>query len=100
MSATPPSQSSERTTHHVYHDWQRDESLSETIVSAVAAYENTRPEELPPLSRSINPTALEHIFEDTTDDSNVAGSLTFTYFDYVVLVMSTGQILLRKPEGR
>lgn len=97
MSGATVEHGSSRTTHHVYHDWNGDDPVGRTIVDAIATYENTRTSELPALERSINPDALNYLFESTGDDAPNGGTLSFSYAGYVVLVMSTGQILIRKP---
>lgn len=97
MSGVTTEHGSDRTTHHVYHDWNRDDPVSRTIVDAIATCEGTQPSELPPLHRSINPDALNYLFETTGDDAPTGATLSFSYAGYVVLVMSTGQILIRKP---
>jgi hypothetical protein len=97
MSGATVGHGSSRTTHHVYHDWNGDDPVGRTIVDAIATYENTRSSELPALERSINPDALDYLFESTGDDAPNGGTLSFSYAGYVVLVMSTGQILIRKP---
>lgn len=89
----------EPVTHHVHHDWQRDGSVSETILDAIVVYEGEDAADLPPLERSINQDALNSIFERTEVDPGRAGSVTFSYHGYVVVVMSTGQILIRKPDA-
>lgn len=99
MSGATMDQGPERVTHHVHHDWRRDGAVSETIVDAVSGYEGVEADELPPLDRSVNPEALDHLFDATDVDASRAGSLTFSYSGYVVLVMSTGQILIREPAG-
>lgn len=85
-----------RTTHHLHHEWDGDEWASDRIIQAIAEYENESPRELPPLSNSIRPEALDTAFE--SDDGSVckAGCITFSYYGYTVLVQSTGQILIKK----
>lgn len=97
MSGVTIEHGSDRTTHHVYHDWNCDDPVSKTIVDAIATYEGTQSSELPALDRSINPDALNYLFESTGDDAPSGGTLSFSYAGYVVVVMSTGQILIRKP---
>jgi hypothetical protein len=48
-------------------DWHADDPVGRTIVDAIATYENTRSSELPALERSINPDALDYLFESTGD---------------------------------
>ncbi|MFC4440127.1 MULTISPECIES: HalOD1 output domain-containing protein [Natrialbaceae] len=83
-------------TTHLHHEWDGDEWASDRIVQAIAKCENESPRELPPLSNSIRPEALDTAFE--SDDGSVcrAGCITFSYYGYTVLVQSTGQILIKK----
>ena len=97
MSKATTDHGSDRITHHVFHDWDGVESVSETIVDAIATYENTQRSDLPTLDSSINPDALNHLFGSTDDDPPNGGTVSFSYAGYVVLIMSTGQILIRKP---
>lgn len=63
MSGVTTGRGPERTTHHVYHDWRREGSVADTIVDAVAGFEGVDSRDLMPLGRSINPDALEAIFD-------------------------------------
>lgn len=96
MSRATIEQGADRTTHHVYHDWNGDDPVDRTIVDAIAAYENVPSSDLPALASSINPDALDHIFESADDVPN-GGTVSFSYAGYVVVVTSTGRILIRKP---
>lgn len=86
----------DRPTHHLHHDWTGEELASDRIVQAIAEYENERPGDLPPLSNSINPKALDTAFESADGNAGNAGCITFSYYGYTVLVQSTGQILIKK----
>lgn len=88
--------SAEQSTHHLYHDWTGEERASDRIRQAIAEYENERPHDLPALSNSINPQALDTAFETDGDSACKAGCITFSYYGYTVLVQSTGQILIKK----
>ncbi|WP_199174854.1 HalOD1 output domain-containing protein [Halegenticoccus soli] len=70
--------------------------MSDRIVEAIADYEGESPRNLPPLSDSINPEALDTAFESDNGSAPSAGCITFSYYGYTVLVQSTGQILIRK----
>lgn len=85
-----------QTTHHLQHEWNKEEWVSDKIVAAVAEYEGEDQSDLPPLSDSINPAALDTAFAETDGESSPAGCITFSYYGYTVLVQSTGQILIKK----
>ena len=97
MSSSPKKPASDQTTHHLHHEWNGEGFISDQIVEEIAEYENEDPGNLPPLSKSINPTALDTAFEALDDDdATMAGCITFSYYGYTVLVQSTGQVLIKK----
>lgn len=96
MSGSLKQPASEQTTHHLQHEWGGEGWISDQIVEAVAAFENEDPRNLPPLSKSINPSALDTAFDPLDDDASMAGCITFSYYGYTVLVQSTGQVLIKK----
>lgn len=86
----------DRPTHHLHHDWAGEKWVSDRIVRTIAEYEDESPDDLPPLSDSINPNALDRAFESADGTVGKAGCITFSYYGYTVLVQSTGQILIKK----
>lgn len=96
MSGATAGHGSERITHHVYHDWSRERPVGDTIVDAIAEREDVDAEELTPLDRSINPEALQLLFDGVQAHPPTSGSVSFSYEGYVVVVMSTGLVLLRR----
>jgi len=80
--------------HHVHHDG--DGGLSDTLVDAVADLTGTDPADLPPLATRINVAALDTLWETDAPERPSAGCLTFSYGGYVVVVRSTGTVLLRE----
>ncbi|WP_049937296.1 HalOD1 output domain-containing protein [Haloplanus natans] len=80
--------------HRVHHDG--DGRLSDTLVDAVADLTDTAPADLPPLETRINVPALDALWETDAPGRPTAGCLTFTYGGYVVVVRSTGVVLLRE----
>lgn len=86
----------EGNTHHLSHQWQGDTTVSETIVTAVAEHAGVGHESLPPMGHSINPDALDTLFEAGPESAPAPGCVTFSYYGYTVVVRSTGQILLRE----
>lgn len=94
--ATSDEQSSGDTIHHLTHRWNDETSIGERIVAAVAEYEGTDSGTLPPIEQSINPVALEKLFDTTSDDDPRPGCVTFSYYGYTVIVQSTGLILIRR----
>ena len=96
MSSRPKAPAPDQTTHHLHHEWSEEGWASDRIVAAVAKYEDEDQSDLPPLSDSINPAALDTAFAEIDGDSSPAGCITFSYYGYTVLVQSTGQILIKK----
>lgn len=96
MSSRLKEPATDQTTHHLRHEWTGTEVISDQIVEEIAEHENTDPEELPSLDKSINPAALNTAFEAPDDDAAMAGCITFSYYGYTVLVQSTGQVLIKK----
>jgi hypothetical protein len=62
------------------------ESVSQEIVELVAASEDIDPLELPPLSETIDPDALDRLFRNTS------GRLTFEYQSHTVTVEGNGGV--------
>lgn len=65
----------------------RDETVSVAVVSAVAALENVRVEDLPPLYDAVDPGALNELVRTLQ-----TGAITFAYTGYLVRVSSDGVI--------
>ncbi len=69
-----------------------DQSMSEAVVSRIAARKGVAPCELEPrLYDAIDPEALESVFRETT------GQITFEYCDFLVTVDSDGTVELLDP---
>ena len=81
-------------TRHLSHQWGDEGSLSETVVAAVADDADEDRESLPPIDRSVNPDALDELFD--TSGSGIGGCVTFSYYGYTIVVQSTGRILIRE----
>jgi|GEM_PF-6613356 len=88
-----PATTSQGEVHHVHHEEGR---LSDTLVDAVADLTDTAPADLPPLETRINVAALDTLWDTDAADRPSAGCLTFVYGGYVVVVRSTGTLLLRE----
>lgn len=93
---TSDEQISGGTMHQLTHQWDDEMSVGERIVAAVAEYEGTDSETLPPIKQSINPVALDELFNTTPDGDPRPGCVMFSYHGYTIIVQSTGQILIRQ----
>lgn len=69
-----------------------DETISETVISAVADATGQSPLELTPLARTIDPDALNALFQ-TANGSESGIAVTFEYSDcYVTIDSETVQV--------
>lgn len=71
-----------------------DESLSVAICDLLSRATETSVRELPPLGNSIDPDALDAVF----DGESASGWLVFEYAGYDVLVRSNGAVELYSTE--
>lgn len=78
-------------------DPQREgnQSVAETVAEAVAEVAGADAESLPSLERSINPAALDSLFDTAGEEAALGGCVTFSYYGYTVVVRSTGQVMVR-----
>lgn len=86
--------------YHVRYDPETDESLSTVVVKAVSAVSGTPPTELGSLYETVDPEAIDTVYE-TIDDfphHDKEGYLTFTFGDCDVTVHWTGTISIRPSE--
>lgn len=75
------------------------ESVSESVISAVADATGSDPVAMPPLYNAINPDALDALFQPATAAPKRGDrTLTFTYNDHRVTVSSDG-VLVVEPFG-
>lgn len=69
------------------------EPLSISVAREIAAHDGVDPTELsPPLFHSLDPAALDELFEPTSTDEPRTGRVTFTYDGKQVTVASDGEI--------
>lgn len=60
--------------------------LSVKVVEAVAEHDETDMVELPPLGESINPDALDSLFESVTDPPDSETQISLDYYGYTVRI--------------
>lgn len=87
-------------TYLAVHEWENDESLSTTLVTAVEAISGVDHSELPSLYQTVDPDSLDQIFEPTKSDgrSRGAGQVTFPYSEFRITVHAGGEIELRAQQ--
>jgi mevalonate kinase len=81
--------------HTTQHRWDDQESVTNTIVSAVAAVSNEEPTATEPLYEAIDPDALKRLLE-SLHDSESDGTVQFVYSGYTVTVASDGYVCVQR----
>ena len=76
------------------HDLSAAESPSEEIVSTIVEHIDAEPGELRPVSRYVDPDALDALFGNDAGEARVDLTLSFRYEGYQVTVDTTGVIQL------
>lgn len=72
--------------------------VSQSIVEAVAETENVSPLELPPLYGSIDPDALNRLFESPSAAAELRLEVEFVYSGYRVTVSEEGYVSVEPRE--
>jgi len=89
----------ETRSYSVVHDWNADDSLAATVVSAVAAVRNVEPTAVEPLNETVDPDALNAIFDDRYNGGGRSGpSLSFRLSSCEVTVHANGRVVVRPPD--
>lgn len=86
-----------RGAYHLDHDGGESPSLSYTILRAVAAVTGETPQDLDPLTETIDPDALEKLFEPERLERGADVSLTIGYNGCRVTVYSDGHLVVVPP---
>lgn len=99
---TPDGDSGKRCDSHpsIQYTIEPDESISCTIIRAVAAATGVSPERLEPLYNVINPDALDRLFKmpSETPRCSQETAVSFQYEGYLVTVQNHRQIILSSQE--
>lgn len=82
---------SEENVYREIHEWGSPESLSETVVMALANFEEVEATEMDPLYEHVDPDALEELFDTTGDGFRAGGRVSFTMNDNQVTIHSHGE---------
>lgn len=70
-----------------------DDSLVAEVIRVVAVHSNQEPENLPPLNNTVDPDALDDIFEPRTDGTpRRGGIIEFTYAGYDVRITGNQEV--------
>jgi hypothetical protein len=81
---------SDRSTVGPYKFTVGDESPSSTVVEAVAELEAMNVTELPALYETLDPDALDQLYDSCTD-----ARVTFSYYDYRIAVDTDGSVTVQ-----
>ncbi|WP_323190324.1 HalOD1 output domain-containing protein [Halostella sp. PRR32] len=85
-------------TYVVHHDWDEDDSLSSTVVTAVAAIRNVEPTAIDPLNEAVDPDALNTIFENRHGGAERSGAtLTLRLNKCSVTIHGDGRVVVEAP---
>lgn len=91
----PEGYQSSRTSHHVpEHPY---EPMTETIIEAIAEASDADPTQLAPLYESIDPDALDDLF-DRHSDASVPTRVTFRHEGFEVMVEHDGRVEVRDTD--
>lgn len=86
-----------RDVHHTYHDPEGEATLSTAVIEAVAAVAGVDPSRTRvPLARSINPDALDQLFDRRGDDPDDDAQVVFSVWDLTVIVHADGNIFVHE----
>ena len=90
---------SETDTYRLRHEWWRDRPLSTAVSMGVAAVTNTAPTDQDPLFESVDPDALNQLFDLSEESTeHCEGQMTFSFNECKVTVYSDGTIEITPPE--
>jgi hypothetical protein len=82
--------------HAVQHDFEGDQLLSTTVISAVADATGVQPLDLPPLYETIDPDTLDSLFRQTTESGGVPDHIAFTHAGCTVTVHDDGTVIVEE----
>lgn len=85
----------------LHHDWERDDSVSTTIIEGVAAVTDTPETDLdPPLYEIMDPDALDNLCQPLNDDvlRDGSGQLTLSLHGCTVTLDWSGRIKIKPPD--
>lgn len=86
--------------HHVYRDPGEEGALSTAVIEAVAAVAGVDPSRTRiPIERSVNPDALDELFERPDDEADEVACLVFPLWDYTVVVHADGNIFVHEDDA-
>lgn len=86
-------------TYQLHPDWRADEPVTAAVVRGVATVMNTPPTELQPIYETVDPDALDLVFDSTPGNPESRDiSVTFRFNECEVRVHATGTIEITPPD--
>lgn len=86
--------------YQLHHDWDGSESLTTTVITAVATVADAEPTELESIYEHVDPDALNALFQPKNDGTpRTGGRVSFTLAGHDVTVFAGGDVVVRPPEG-
>lgn len=83
-----------------YPQTQPSESLAMEVVEVVADYGGVDPVSLPPLAQTINPDAVDALFETTSETEGTETYVSIEYGGQTVEVYPDNTISIQEPPAR
>lgn len=94
-----PTERDGRDVHHTRHDPDERGALSTSIIEAIAAVAGVDPSRTRiPIERSVNPDALDELFERPVDEAEDGPCLVFPVWEYSVVVHADGNIFVHEND--
>lgn len=89
----------ETDTYRLHVDWRNDETVTTAVTKGVAAVTDEPPDGLDPLFETIDPDALNRLYDPTDGGSNRPdGRVSFRFNDCAVSVYASGTIEITPAE--
>jgi len=73
-------------------------TIAEKIITEIARREDVSPLDLTPLHDSIDPDALDRLFDPTVESGRMVGAVSFQYCGYDVIVHADGYVEITARE--
>lgn len=93
-SADSRKSTSQRDTYHTHYDWSTPESVSLTVIRAIAAVTGKKTDEVTPLYTCLDPEALDALFRPTRETPRAKGQVSFTLDGQTVTIHGDGRIVI------
>ncbi|WP_408960773.1 HalOD1 output domain-containing protein [Natrinema sp. 74] len=89
----------ETETYHVQFAWTGPEPASYAVVQSLAAVTDTEPESMQPLYKTLEPNALDALFQPGSNDTpRPQGTVSFAHEGHDVTVHASGEIIIDVSE--